>query len=525
MTKVYRFRKIASAWLGLVLVAGLLPGGLSAQETPPAPAPAPKPAPAPAPAPKTDAVKFQDLEGKLTIDKTPASRNGGVVTSYADMLDKVTPAVVTISSEREPDPEMEQMLKDPLLRRMFPQVPDDRVTGSGILISDDGYILTNNHVVEKAQKLEVHINAMKLNLPAKLIAADPKSDVALIKVDGKGLPKMTVGDSSQLRVGDVAFAVGNPFGLEQTVTMGIVSALGRSHSAVGNLVEYGDFIQTDASINRGNSGGALVDAQGRLIGINTAIQAGMGGGNLGIGFSIPVNMALDIVDRLLSGGGVVRRGFLGVILKPLDRDLAEGVGWKENYGVMVNDVLTAVKVDGKDKETPAARAGFKALDVIMSYEGEKAFELDSLRLKISNTPPNKEVTFVVFRDGQELTLKVTLDELPQNTAGIGQPNPVIPAKAKEFLDGVEIADLTPENRAQNSIGDDIKGVLVTSVDPSSVAAGAGLQEGMVIIEVNKTPVTNPKEAMEERAKFKGNVLLLRVSAGGQRSVLSIRLKD
>lgn len=463
-----------------------------------------------------DDLTFEDFSKKLEIDGSPIER-GGVMNSYADMLEGVTPAVVTIFAKREPDPQMREMMDDPLFRRLFPQdAPPDRVTGSGVIISEDGYVLTNNHVVEHSEDLRVILEAEGKEFDAKLIVADPKSDVALLKIDASGLKAMKLGDSAQLRVGDTAFAVGNPFGLTQTVTMGIISALGRSSGDVP-IVDYANFIQTDASVNRGNSGGALVDAHGRLIGINTAIQGGFNGGNVGVAFAIPVNMALDIVDRLLEGGGVVKRGFLGVRLQPLDRDLAEGLGWRESYGVVVADV-----VEG----TPAAKAGLKANDIVLGYQGEKAREPDSLRLQISNTPPNEEVEFEVFRDGKKLKVKVMLAELPDDlTAFRGTPNPFEEPEQLEFLDGVEISNVTDEKRAEFTLDEDVEGVVVVSVEPDSTAADAGLRAGQVILEVNRKKIETVQDAGQAREDFDGEVLLVRVSDGGARSILAVRVDE
>ncbi|MEM1297458.1 MAG: trypsin-like peptidase domain-containing protein, partial [Verrucomicrobiota bacterium] len=251
--------------LGLaVIVAGFLP--LQAQEA------------------KVE-LTYEELESMLKLDPSPLQPMGPQ-SSYADMLEKITPSVVTIFSKRGQDPRMDEMMDDPLFKRLFPdQMPNIPVTGAGVIITSDGYILTNNHVVENSEELRVHLDATNEEYDAELIAADSKTDVALIKlVNAKNLKTMPIGDSKRLRVGDVTFAIGNPFGLAQTVTMGIVSALGRSSSDV-SILEYANLIQTDAAINRGNSGGALVDAQGRLVGINTAIQGGMNGGNVGIGFA------------------------------------------------------------------------------------------------------------------------------------------------------------------------------------------------------------------------------------------------
>jgi len=464
------------------------------------------------------AVTYDEFKGKLSFDLSPIKPQGALVTTYADVVEEAAPPVITIYAEREEDPELEEMMKDPLFRRLFPmpQMPrEDRVTGSGVIISPDGYILTNNHVVENSKDIEVLVNFSNTNYDAQVVVADPKSDVAVIKIKGKNLPHAIIGDSSKLRVGDVTLAIGNPFGLSQTVTQGIVSALGRSTSEVSNLVDYASFIQTDASINRGNSGGALVDAQGRLIGINTAIQGGMGGGNVGIGFAIPINMALDIVDRLLTGGGVVRRGFLGVRLQELNRDLAEGLGWKKNYGVAIAQVLP---------NTPAAKAGLEHNDIIMGYEGLEAQNPDVLRLAISNTPPNQEVTFDVYRGGKEIKVKLQLAELPDDPTAMLTPGVVPPATKKGFIDGVEIVDMTEELRGELGIDEAEQGVIVESVEPGSAAEDAGIRAGQVIIEVNQKKVNTVDEAIAAMKDFDGKVLLVRVSVQGSMSTLAVRVR-
>ncbi|MFT5467354.1 MAG: serine protease Do [Verrucomicrobiales bacterium] len=459
-------------------------------------------------------ITFEELEQKIRIDRKPLERSA-LIASYADMLEKVTPGVVTVHAQHEVGDEMREMLDDPLFRRMFPGDPPapGRATGSGVIITSDGYILTNNHVIEDALALSVIVNAKNVELPARLIVADAGSDVALLKVEATDLDPVAIGLSSKLRVGDLAFAVGNPFDLQQTVTMGIISALGRTSSEVP-IVSFAELIQTDASINQGNSGGALVDAEGRLIGINTAIQAGMNGGSVGVGFAIPSEMALDIVDRLLTGGGEVKRGFLGVGLQPLDHDLAEGLGWEHRHGVVISEVVQG---------TPAADGGLIANDVIVAFEGKKALNLDSLRLRISNTPPDEEVEFEIFRDGETRKVSVTLAELPKNVGALERvPAPILPPSI-QFIEGVEISDLTPDRRAELSIDEEINGVLVDSVEPDSAAAEGGLLVGQVIFEVNRKPIESLLHAIEARESFDGNVLLVRVSDGGARKSLGIRV--
>ncbi len=470
-------------------------------------------------------LDYKELENRLQRDGSELPTEP-LMNSYADMLKQVTPAVVTISAKRDQSSQMEDLMDDPRFKRLFPDgVPPDwfpglpnrpmPVTGSGVIVTPDGYILTNNHVVEESKELEVTLPASRKPFDARVVATDPKSDVALIKIEADvEVPHVTIGDSSKLRVGNLAFAIGNPFGLDQTVTMGIISALGRSSSEV-SIVDYADFIQTDAAINRGNSGGALVDAKGRLIGINTAIQGGVGGGNVGIGFAIPANMALDIVERLLDGGGVVRRGFLGVSLQPMDRDLAEALGWKEDFGVLIADVFSG---------TPAAEAGLRPQDIITSFQGVRAEALDRLRLRISNTPPDEKVTFGIFRNGKEIEVDLALAELPSDPRTVMSRGRPEPEPAREFLEGVEIVNLTNELREEFEIDPDETGVLVRKVDPDSAAAEAGLSAGQVILEVNEESVSNVREALSVRQAFDKDVLLLRISDKGARSLLGVRLR-
>lgn len=370
-------------------------------------------------------VKFEDLKKKLKIDSAaPPAEATAVVSSYADALEKVMPAVVTVYSTKEIKANLpKQRFDDPMFRRFF-GIPEDfefdekdlpsrkeEGLGSGVIISPDGFILTNNHVAGDADEVIVRLSHDKKEYLAEVIGADPQTDVALIKIDAKNLKSVTLGDSTKLRVGDVALAVGNPFGLDQTVTLGIISALGRTDL---NITDggYENFIQTDASINRGNSGGALVDASGRLIGINTAIQSGFSGGNIGIGFAIPVNMAMNIVERLLENGGTVKRGFLGVFLKEVDTTMAKALGRADNNGVLVNEVGPG---------TPAEKAGLKAGDLIVAYNGTTVESMPKLRLDISNTAPGAEVEFEIIRGGKTEKVKVKLGDLDDGKVAMGDP--------------------------------------------------------------------------------------------------------
>jgi serine protease Do len=297
-------------------------------------------------------------------------------------------------------------------------------------------------------------------------------------------------------------AIGNPFDIGQTVTMGIVSATGRNDLGI---VSYEDFIQTDASINPGNSGGALVDAQGRLVGINTAILSGTGG-NQGVGFAIPVNLSRGIMDRLISDGKITR-GFLGVGLQPLTPVLAERFG--------VKDQTTGALVTGVEEGTPAAEAGFKPGDVIVEYNGKKVADSRQLRLLVSQTPPKTKVSFKVLRDGKNKNFNVTLTSLPtERTMSGSLRRPTPEEHENETLDGVEVGDLDPRTRKENSIPNHIRGALVTNVDPDSTAFEAGLRPGDVILEMEKKPITNAEEAVDMSNTFQGDNILLRVWRNG-----------
>jgi len=475
-----------------------------------------------------DEIKYADLEKKITIDKTPVPADAASVSSYSPALGKVMPAVVTVFSskaiELTRNPQQEE-----LFRRMFPDIPEDfferqeegggnrreEGLGSGVIISDDGYILTNNHVVGDADEIKVTLPSdKKKEYEAKVIGADPQTDVALIKIDAKGLPHVAIGDSSALKIGDVVLAVGNPLGLSQTATIGIISAVGRSDL---NIIEQGyeNFIQTDAAINRGNSGGALVDAAGRLIGIPTAIQSNFSGGNIGIGFAIPANMALNIVQRLLDGGGVVKRGFLGVFLRDLDANMAKALGQNNTTGVLVAEV---------GEKTPAETAGMKPGDLIVGYAGKPVADMQQLRLDISNTAPGAEVSFEIIRKGKKTDIKVKLGDLEDNELAATKPGRPGRSHDEDLIDGVVVDKLEKETRSSLQLDDSVNGVLVKSVKDDSAAAEAGLRPGMVITQIDQTDVTSVEEASKVVGAFGGDVLLVQVYAAGRRDILAIPLK-
>jgi serine protease Do/serine protease DegQ len=406
---------------------------------------------------------------ELKKDFSPLSDGKGtLISSYADIVEPVEKEVVSITSSRTVHEKVEA---NPLLRQFFGDIPDqDRESkemglGSGVIVSSDGYILTNNHVVADADELTVVFSDGR-KFPAKVVGADPKTDIAVVKIDATGLPAAIFGDSDKLRVGDVVFAVGNPLGVGETVTMGIVSAKGRSKLGILDDEKgpgYENFIQTDAAINMGNSGGALVDAKGRFVGINSAIVSPTRG-NIGIGFAIPVNMAANVMKSLIETG-TVTRGYLGVQGDPVTPDIAEQVHLpKDANGVIVNDT---------EANSPADRAGVKVGDVITAVNGKQIHDQDELRLTISQMPPGSKITLNTARDGKPMVLSVTLAQYPD------KPNELIP--------GVEVGKLTDDVRRHLGIDSRITGLVVAKVDEKSPHAEE-LPQGSVIVEINRSAV-------------------------------------
>ncbi len=454
------------------------------------------------------------------VDERPITRDLGGRTSFAPVVKKVTPGVVKVYTTTRvhntafngPGPgDM-----DDLLRRFFgDQVPNGRMPrrnlevprqqgiGSGVIVTKNGYILTNNHVVDGADEVKVALQDGR-EFTAKVVGRDPKSDVAVVKIDAKDLPAVAMADSDKVEVGDVVLAIGNPFGIGQTVTTGIVSATGRA-GAVG--LDYEDFIQTDAAINPGNSGGALVDAEGRLIGINTAILS-RSGGNQGIGFAIPVNLARDVMDSLIKDGRVTR-GYLGVMIQDVNPSLAKEFKLKDNKGALVSDVTP---------ESPAKKAGFQEGDLILEFNGKKVTDSRHLKLEVARTRPGETVPVKILRDGGTKTLEVKVKELPGSESLA--KNSDSQSDDTGTLNGVGVADLDSQVRQQFGLPANVKGVVVTQVDPNSAAAEAGLRPGDVIQEINRKPVRSAEEAVQMTEKATDKTSLLRVwRNGGSRYVV------
>ncbi len=431
-----------------------------------------------------------------------------ILTKFGEAMSKVAervkPAVVNISTSRTVKAQRHPFFDDPLFRRFFgePGPQKRKVTnlGSGVIATPDGYILTNNHVIEGAEDIIVKLSDGK-EYKGRAIGMDSRTDIAIIKINETNLPTVPWGDSDKLRVGEVVLAVGNPYGLSQTITMGIISALGRS--GIG-ITDYEDFIQTDAAINPGNSGGALVNIRGELIGINTAIFS-TSGGYQGIGFAIPSNMVKNVMDSIINQGRVVR-GWLGVQIQPLTTELVKQLGLKDEGGVLLVDV-----VEGG----PAEKGGLKRYDVIVEYDGKKTDNPFHFKNMVAATKPGKTVEIKIIRNGNLLTAKVTIAELPI------EPQIVSPAQFENSLRGVSVQEVTDEILQKLGITRKIKGVLVNNIEEDSPALGI-LAKGDIIMEVNRKPVTNTKEYNDTVSKIeKGKDILLGIMRGGFPQVITI----
>ena len=422
------------------------------------------------------------------------NESSNIPKGFAPVLKPALPAVVNISSTRVVKPPQSPFFNNPFFGRFFGgQAPAElrqRGLGSGVIVSPDGYILTNNHVVDQATEIKV-VLPDKRQFKGTVVGTDPKTDVALVKIGATSLPTLTLGDSSKIEVGDYALAIGDPFGIGETATMGIVSATGRGNL---DIEDYEDFIQTDAAINPGNSGGALINARSELIGINTAILAGNGGAGQGIGFAIPINMARYVMEAILKHGRVVR-GYLGVSIQEVTPDIAKAFNVPAEKGALVGDVSP----DG-----PAAKAGLKRGDVIEEINGEPVTGPNDLKLKIASMPPGSVVHLKVNRNGQERDIPVTLGELPEKAA----KGPSDTSGDNSPMRGAQVDELTPDIAHQLGLPPNTKGVVVTDVDPGSSAADAGLRPGDVIQEINHKPVTSVRDYQQAlRQAGKGPVVL------------------
>lgn len=449
----------------------------------------------------------------IQVSDAPIARSGHPITSFAPVVKRVAPSVVKVyvTTKSKVVPMGTQFSENDMFRRFFGgeqggpfgqggrnmRTPAQHGLGSGVIVSADGYILTNNHVVDGADEIRVALNDGR-EFNARLIGRDPKTEVAVIKIDAKDLPIVTIADSDKIEIGDLCLAIGNPFGVGQTVTMGIISASGRA----GMGLDYEDFIQTDASINPGNSGGALVDAEGRLIGINTMILSRTGG-NQGIGFAVPSNLARTIMTSLIDSGTVVR-GYLGVGIQDVTPVIAKQFKLGERKGAIIAEVVP---------HSPADKGGMQSDDIVLSYNNKPVNDSRHFKLQVAETAPGTKVPVEVLRDGKEVTLHVTVK--PQPDSEEVATNSKADTSASDSLKGVTVADIDAQARQQFKIPASVKGALVTEVEQDTAAAEAGLKAGDVIEEINRSAVKGADDAVRLTDHLKDKVILLKVWSRGE----------
>lgn len=438
------------------------------------------------------AFNFQEMPAVTQRNNASTSQNS--IYSYSNAINEVKKSVVNISTQKKIANNIGEhpMFNDPLFRQFFGDLynnmPKDRVErslGSGVIISSDGYIVTNNHVIDGADKILVSLpDNSKKEYEAKIIGKDPRSDLAVIKINAKNLPFAKLGDSNDLMIGDVVFAIGNPFGVGETVTQGIVSALNKTEMGIN---DYENFIQTDASINPGNSGGALVDSRGALIGINTAILSRTGG-NHGIGFAIPSDMVKKITSVLIEKGSI-ERGFLGVGIQDVT----------DNLSNLYNGKIGAVLIN-VDSNSAAAKAGLKVWDLIIAVNNKTISSASELKNIIGSFSPNEVVTIKYIRDKKEYTAKVKLDRLENNeTAQIDNTQNNNTTANKNY--GLSVENITNQMRQANRLSSNFNGVIITNVVENSKAYEAGFEKGDVIFQIEDMSINNVKDFNNAMKKY------------------------
>jgi len=436
-----------------------------------------------------------------------------LTTSYAEVVSAAAPAVVTVRVDKRASIVPTDLPDDPMFREFFgrrfqlpqqPRVPRQSGLGSGVIATPDGYILTNNHVIEGAERVRVELTDRR-SFDAKVVGTDPASDLALLKIDASNLETLPIGDSSRVKVGDVVLAIGNPLGVGQTVTMGIISAKGRA-TGVGDG-SFEDFLQTDAPINQGNSGGALISATGELVGINSQILTPTGG-NIGLGFAIPSNMARNVMDQLRTDGKVVR-GRLGVTIQNVTADIAASLKLSDVGGALVS---------GVESGSAAERAGLRQGDVIVGVNGEKLADNNALRNRIASTRPGTKIAVDILRDGKAQTLHATVEELkPEATELASRAGG---SEGGGF--GMAVEPLTPEIARNLGLTKHSEGVVVREIAPDGPAAAAALQPGDVIVQVDGQPVKSPSELKAALAKTEDRPALLLVARRNAELFLTIK---
>jgi serine protease Do len=450
----------------------------------------------------------------ITLVSSPDPRLASSISftnGFAPVVKEALPAVVNISSSKvvKTRDNMSPFFNDPFFRQFFgpeqrqqqPREETEHSLGSGVIVSPEGYILTNNHVVEGATDVTVDL-ADKRHFTAKIVGTDPRTDVAVLKINATNLPAMALGNSHSLQVGDFVLAIGDPFGIGETVTMGIVSATGRTGLGIEGQGSYEDFIQTDAAINPGNSGGALVDVHGELVGINTAIvtgeSSGAEAGNRGVGFAVPIDMARMVMMQLIEHGKVTR-AYIGAEIQQVTPELAKQFNLPKAEGALVAQV---------EPNSPAAKAGLRQGDVIVGMDGRPYADSAELRIHISEMTPGTSATLEIIRDGKPMNLNIALGTLPETQEAANQGGEQ-GESSEGIMSGVSVQNLTPELSQQFDLKSGTTGVVVTQVSPDSAAAQAGLARGDVITEVNRHAVHNMREYRDEVSRSgKTSVLLM-----------------
>lgn len=510
-------------------------------------------APTPGGSVPTDQAKKPAPTLSLRIDESDFDRNLPTPNSFSPVVSRVNPSVVSVFSYKMVrymnDPRMAPWANDPFFRYFFgipegrgmpdgrrqrdrdqdqdqdqPQTQQEKVRqglGSGVIVTEDGYILTNAHVIDKADEVGVVLPDSVEELPAKVIGSDPSTDIAVLKIEGRKFPAIAITDSERIQVGDKVLAIGNPLGVGQTVTQGIVSAKhrrpfdGGSGDSEGGARRrtrqmYEDYIQTDAAINFGNSGGPLVDSQGRLIGLNSAIMS-QTGGNIGIGFAVPANIARYVLQQLVAHGKV-NRGMLGVGIQDVTADFAATLNLPSPHGALVSEVVSGGSAD---------KAGIKAKDVIVGFNDHEIRDAHDLRVLAAHTQPGTEVVLRFIRGGKEETVKAVLGELGGSLRGESSSSQ---DTTESLFSGVEIAELTNSMRRDLDIPNPVKGVVVRSVDRNSRAGASGLMEGDVIMEIGETPIMSVNDAQKAAEQATGHRVMMRVWRQGFIVYLAVRMR-
>lgn len=449
----------------------------------------------------------------INEDNKELDRSGKVLTSFAPVIKDVRNSVVSIETSEKVTMRTTRMrspFSDPFFREFFGdpfggEVPQGnqvrRGLGSGVIVSSNGYILTNNHVVAGSDSIQVELTHTRKKYEAEIVGTDPATDIAVLKIEADNLPAVTFTDSDRIEIGDIVMAIGNPLGVGQTVTMGIVGATGRSE--LSDLqIDYQSFIQTDAAINRGNSGGALVDAYGRLVGINTAIASPSGGSD-GLGFAIPSNLARSVMKTLVEHGKMVR-GYLGVMIQDVTSEISDYFDLDEAKGALVGQVI---------EDSPADKAGLKEGDIVVAINGVEVEGKDAFRARVAQTPPNETIELKVIRKGKEREISATLETLDERDAYAGGA-PWQRGKTEPALQGLSVSELDPSIKQQYRIPRQIQGVIITGIEPDSRLAQSRLSVGDVIISVNQVPVRDLDDMAEAlaRSEERSGKVLLRVLA-------------